>query len=72
MRKITLKLKESNNPFYGLDNCLDLFECGTGDNITTEKLDKCWEEVHASKAKLSKTKLEMYVGTDSKISVLNW
>ena len=51
MEKITLNLKGSNNPFYGLDNCLDLFECGTGDNITTEKLDKCWEEVHDSKGK---------------------
>lgn len=51
MGKITLKIKESNNPFYGLDNCLDLFESGTGSNITTEKLDKCWEEVRGSSQK---------------------
>ena len=50
MGKITLNLKGSNNPFYGLDKCLDLFECGTG-NITAEKLDECWAEVSKSKKK---------------------
>ena len=36
--------KSNNNPFYGLRNCLHLFEC-VGGNITESMLDACWKEV---------------------------
>jgi hypothetical protein len=40
--------KSNNNPFYGLRNCLKLFQC-VGGTITTSLLDDCWNEVKDSK-----------------------
>lgn len=46
---IEVKLnKSNNNPFYGLRNCLNLFQNISG-IITTDLLDKCWNEVKDNK-----------------------
>ena len=46
---VEVKLNKSNsNPFYGLRNCLKLFEC-VGGIITEPLLDACWSEVKDSK-----------------------
>lgn len=42
--------KSNNNPFYGLKNCLTLFQ-NTGSVITESLLDACWKEVKDSKEK---------------------
>lgn len=42
--------KSNNNPFYGLRNCLDLFQ-NVGGNITTSMLNRCWKEVKDDKQK---------------------
>lgn len=48
---ITVQLNKSNeNPFYGLRNCLELFQNSTL-SITTELLNRCYEEVKGSKEK---------------------
>ena len=46
---VEVKLNKSNsNPFYGLRNCLKLFECAGG-TITEPLLDACWNEVKDNK-----------------------
>lgn len=46
---VEVKLNKSNsNPFYGLRNCLKLFEC-VGGTITEPLLDACWNEVKDNK-----------------------
>ena len=40
--------KSNSNPFYGLRNCLKLFEC-VGGTITEPLLDACWNEVKDNK-----------------------
>lgn len=46
---IQVKLnKSNNNPFYGLRNCLKLFQ-GVGDIINASLLDACWAEVKGNK-----------------------
>lgn len=48
---IQVKLNNSNdNPFYGLRNCLTLFQ-STGGSINTTLLDACWNEVKNDKQK---------------------
>jgi hypothetical protein len=45
---VTVELnKKSNNPFYGLKNCLSLMQQSTA--ITTTLLNSCWEEVKDNK-----------------------
>ena len=41
--------KSSNNPFYGMRNCLDLMQKGANGTITISMLDAAWEEVKGSK-----------------------
>ena len=41
--------KSNNNPFYGLKNCLNIFEKGANSTILYGELDKCWEEVKDNK-----------------------
>lgn len=46
---VEVKLNKSNsNPFYGLRNCLKLFQ-SVGGTITESLLDACWDEVKDSK-----------------------
>lgn len=46
-----VKLNKSNeNPFYGMRNCLALFQ-SVGEVITTTMLDNCWAEVKGDKRK---------------------
>lgn len=40
--------KSNNNPFYGLRNCLKLFQ-SVGDTISESMLDACWNEVKNNK-----------------------
>lgn len=48
---VQVKLNNSNdNPFYGLRNCLTLFQ-STGGSINTPLLDACWNEVKNDKQK---------------------
>ena len=48
---VQVKLNNSNeNPFYGLRNCLTLFQ-STGGNINASLLDACWNEVKNDKQK---------------------
>lgn len=48
---VQVKLNNSNdNPFYGLRNCLSLFQ-STGSSINTTLLDACWNEVKNDKQK---------------------
>lgn len=48
---IEVKLNKSNeNPFYGMRNCLALFQ-GVGQSISTGMLDNCWAEVKGDKSK---------------------
>lgn len=48
---VQVKLNNSNdNPFYGLRNCLTLFQ-STGGSINTTLLDACWNEVKNDKQK---------------------
>ena len=48
---VQVKLNNSNdNPFYGLRNCLTLFQ-STGGSINTALLDACWNEVKNDKQK---------------------
>lgn len=48
---VQIKLNNSNeNPFYGLRNCLTLFQ-SVGDSISKELLDKCWAEVKDNKTR---------------------
>lgn len=48
---VEVKLNNSNeNPFYGMRNCLQLFNNLNG-TITTSMLDSCYEEVKNDKAK---------------------
>lgn len=39
----------NNNPFYGLRNCINIFEKGANSTIVYSELDKCWEEVKDNK-----------------------
>lgn len=39
----------NNNPFYGLRNCINIFEKGANSTIGYGELDKCWEEVKDNK-----------------------
>lgn len=41
--------KSNNNPFYGLRNCLTLFQSVGSDNISTSLLDSCYNEVKGNK-----------------------
>lgn len=41
--------KSNNNPFYGLKNCINLFEKGANSTVNYSELDKCWEEVKDNK-----------------------
>ena len=46
---IEVKLNKSNdNPFYGLKNCLKLFQ-SVGSTVDTSLLDACWSEVKDNK-----------------------
>lgn len=46
---VEIKLNKSNdNPFYGLKNCLKLFQ-GVGNSIDPSLLDACWAEVRDNK-----------------------
>lgn len=47
---VEVKLNNSNkeNPFYGLRNCLQLFQ-KVGHSISQSLLDQCWEEVKSNK-----------------------
>ena len=46
---VTVELNnKSNNPFYGLKNCLNLTQAATS-SITTSMLDACWNEVKDNK-----------------------
>ena len=48
---VQVKLNNSNdNPFYGLRNCLTLFQ-STGGSINTALLDACWNEVKDNRQK---------------------
>ena len=47
MVKVELNNK-SNNPFYGLKNCLNLTQAATS-NVTESELNACWEEVKDNK-----------------------
>ena len=47
MIKVELNNK-SNNPFYGLKNCLNLTQA-SNTNISKEQLDACWKEVKDNK-----------------------
>ena len=48
---VQVKLNNSNdNPFYGLRNCLILFQ-NTGGSINADLLDACWNEVKNDKQK---------------------
>lgn len=48
---IEVRLNKSNeNPFYGMRNCLKLFQ-SVGQVITTIMLDNCWAEVKGDKSK---------------------
>lgn len=48
---VQVKLNNSNdNPFYGLRNCLTLFQ-STGGSINTTLLDACWDEVKNDRQK---------------------
>jgi len=48
---VQVKLNKSNkNPFYGLRNCLSLFQ-QTSSAISSTLLDQCWEEVKNDKVK---------------------
>lgn len=48
---VQVKLNNSNdNPFYGLRNCLTLFQ-STGGSITITLLDACWNEVKNDRQK---------------------
>ncbi len=40
--------KKVENPFYGLQNCLSLFQNGGKNSISTGLLDACWNEVKDS------------------------
>lgn len=46
---IEVKLKHNDNPFFGLKNCLDLFN--TNQTINDSKLNSAWNEVKDSKEK---------------------
>lgn len=46
---VQVKLNKSNdNPFYGLRNCLKLFQ-SVGNTIDASLLDACWSEVRGNK-----------------------
>ena len=46
---VQVKLNKSNdNPFYGLRNCLKLFQ-SVGNTIDASLLDACWSEVKDNK-----------------------
>lgn len=48
---VEVRLNNSNeNPFYGMRNCLKLFQ-SVGEVITTIMLDNCWAEVKSDKRK---------------------
>lgn len=44
MIQVTLNKRNNDNPFYGLRNCLTLFQ-NTGNTIEVSLLDKCWKEL---------------------------
>lgn len=49
---VEVKLNKSNeNPFYGMRNCLALFQNAGHTYISTSILDCCWEEVKGDKKK---------------------
>ena len=51
---IQVKLNNSNeNPFYGLRNCLTLFQ-NTGGKITSTQLNACYNEVKNDKVDAKK------------------
>lgn len=49
MEKVVLN-KSNGNPFYGMRNCLELFN-SSGKSVNTILLDGCWEEVKDTKEK---------------------
>jgi hypothetical protein len=50
MLKVELTNK-TENPFYGLRNCLDLFQNAGKGSVNELQLDRCWAEVQDSKEK---------------------
>lgn len=48
MLKVELKNK-TENPFYGLRNCLQLFQTASKGQLNTAMLDNCWKEVQDKK-----------------------
>lgn len=47
--EIKLNKSNSNNPFYGLKNCLNLLNIGANSEVTPTQLDNCWKEVKDNK-----------------------
>ena len=41
--------KKNDNPFYGLQNCLALYQNGGKGVVTEMMLDFCWDEVKSNK-----------------------
>lgn len=50
MLKVELS-KKTTNPFYGLSNCLQLFQNGSKGIVNSHSLDNCWKEVQGDKEK---------------------
>ena len=50
MIQVTLNKKYNDNPFYGLRNCLDLFQRAEN-TINTNLLNKCWKELKTKEHK---------------------
>jgi len=48
MLKVELN-KKTENPFYGLRNCLELYQNGSKGQLSTTTLDNCWKEVQGNK-----------------------
>jgi hypothetical protein len=46
---LQVKTKKNDNPFYGMRNCLNLFQNAGKGTISTTLLDACWNEVKNSK-----------------------
>lgn len=48
MLKVELN-KKTNNPFYGLKNCLELYQSASKGVVNNAMLNRCWEEVKDNK-----------------------
>lgn len=50
MTNLTVQLnKRTDNPYYGLRNCLELYQNASKGTINTGLLDRCWAEVQSNK-----------------------